>query len=66
MERKRRRESGGASSCVGEHEEALEVSAMNFNACNGNSNISCQDMYMNGSQGQQRGVHGGVKGAWHL
>lgn len=48
---------GGAA-----HEEALEVSAMNFNACNGSSNTSCQDMHMNGSQDRE----GAQRGAWHF
>lgn len=63
---KRKRERGRQRERVereGANEEALEVSAMNFNACNGSSNTSCQDMHMNGSQGPGRGVQrrrGGV------
>lgn len=65
-EREREREvkglwEGGSRSGEG---GALEVSAMNFNACKGNSNISCQDMHMSGRQaaggGRQAGDWGQV------
>lgn len=38
---------------------ALEVSAMNFNACKGCANISCQDMHMHMSGRQEAAAAGG-------